>query len=151
MSDSQFSPPIPPTPKNSSQRTILSAALAAVVIAIVAVVIATRPDSNSSTESFDSSAQIEESQSGNKYDNYYQYVRNESGMANSESKAMVIEFGDYVCGLFDSGASVEQIIDEMRKYTVGSEFVSEYATAVLFGATTYLCPEYKALIKDYLG
>jgi hypothetical protein len=152
MSNEQFTPPVPPAPKNFIQKNVWLAALtvAVVVLAVAIFVTQSGSDSNSSPSS-NSSAVIEDSQSRNKYDDYYQSVLNASGMANSESKASVLEFGDFVCSLLDDGFSVGDILEEMRKYTTGSMFTSEYAAAVMLGAVTYLCPEYKVLVENYVG
>lgn len=151
MSNEQFTPPVPPAQKNT-QRNVWLAALVAAIAVLAVVIFVTQSGSDSdSSPSFNSSAVIEDSQSRNKYDDYYQSVLNASGMANSESKASVLEFGDFVCGLLDDGFSVGEILEEMRKYTTGSMFTSEYAAAVMLGAVTYLCPEYKVLVEDYVG
>lgn len=151
MSDQPFMPPVQPSKNGFLQKNVWLAALTVAVIVLAVATFVTREDSGSSAPTFDSSAPIEDSQTRNKYDDYYQYVLNSSGMANSENKASVLEFGDFVCGLLDDGFSVGDIIEEMRQYTSGSMFTSEYAAAVLLGATTYLCPEHKILVNDYLN
>jgi hypothetical protein len=151
MSNEQFTPPVPPAPKNTQRNAWLAALTAAVAVLAVVIFVTQSGSDSKSSPSFNSSAVIEDSQSQNKYDDYYQSVLNASGMANSESKASVLEFGDFVCGLLDDGFSVGEILEEMRKYTTGSMFTSEYAAAVMLGAVTYLCPEYKVLVEDYVG
>lgn len=151
MSDQQFPPPAQQTTKSVNVKTVWIAAALAAIIAAMAVVIVMGSRSDDKSADPQVITTPEESMSGTKYDDYYQYVRNKSSVANTESKATVLEFGDYVCGLLDSGYSVGEIVDEMKKYTTDSRSASEYAAAVLLGATRYICPEHYSLVEGYLG
>lgn len=151
MSDQQFPPPAQPAAKSVNVKTVWIAAALAAIIAAMAVIIVMGAQSDDKSAEPQGSVTTEESMSGTKYDDYYQYVRNKSSVANTESKATVLEFGDYVCGLLDSGYSVGEIVEEMQKYTTDSRSASEYGAAVLIGATRYICPEHSGLVEDYLG
>lgn len=86
----------------------------------------------------------------NKYDSYYAHVLNNSGRANTMTKSDVIELGDLVCGALDEGNSIRSVVNLMSSYASGTQD-SEYFASVIFGAVTYLCPEYTADMRAYLG
>jgi hypothetical protein len=86
----------------------------------------------------------------NKYDSYYEHVLNNSGQANTASKADVIEFGDLVCQSLDNGQSVAAVANVVANAS-GSTSDMELGAAVIYGAIKYLCPEYDAMLQAYLS
>ena len=85
----------------------------------------------------------------NKYDDYYAHVLKNSGQANSESKADVIEFGDLVCQSLAAGNSVQKVVALLNSYAESTSDRELYA-AVITGAIMYLCPEYNGDLQNYL-
>lgn len=85
----------------------------------------------------------------NKYDDYYAHVLKNSGQANSESKADVIEFGDLVCQSLDAGNSVQKVVALLNSYAETTSDRELYA-AVITGAIMYLCSEYNSALQNYL-
>ena len=85
----------------------------------------------------------------NKYDNYYAHVVNNSGQANTESKADVIEFGDLVCQALDNGNSVQYVVKLLNGYAKSNSDIELYA-AIITGAVMYLCSEYNGALQNYL-
>ena len=86
----------------------------------------------------------------NKYDQYMDHVLNNSGKANTWSKAQLIEFGDLVCQALDDGSSVRQVVNLMSSYAQNDSDIELFAS-VTFGAITYICPEYDSQLQAYLG
>ena len=86
----------------------------------------------------------------NKYDDYMNHVLNNSGQANSWSKADVIEFGDLVCAALDKGNSISSVVNLLQGYAKSNSDI-EFFASVAFGAITYICPEYKADLDAYLA
>ena len=86
----------------------------------------------------------------NKYDKYYEYVLNNSGQANTSSKADIIEMGDLVCGALDKGNSIDAIVRVLSRASTGQSDNELYA-AVVYAAITYLCDEYSGQLNAYLS
>lgn len=85
----------------------------------------------------------------NKYDDYYAHVLKNSGQANTEPKADVIEFGDLVCQALDAGNSVQKVVKLLNGYAESNSDIELYA-AIITGAVMYLCPEYNNDLQNYL-
>lgn len=142
-------PPLPPTPqapKKDNKTQILAASFFALAAAILVLVIVL-PSSNSDTSG---PAPVITAAPVNKYDQYYEYVLNNSGQANSTAKSKVIEFGDLVCQALDQGNSVAQVANVVSS-AVGSTSDLELGAAVIFAAVKYICPEYQAMMDAYLS
>lgn len=86
----------------------------------------------------------------NKYDAYLEHVYNNSGQANTISKASLIEYGDIVCEVLDNGNSIAWVVNYLSQRSTGSSDVDLYAS-VVYGAITYICPEYKSDLDSYLA
>ena len=86
----------------------------------------------------------------NKYDEFVTYVQNNSGAANLESRADIIDTGDLICKAGDSGKSISSITQILSDTAQTQSDVTLYAT-VMFGAITILCPEYHADLQTYLA
>ncbi len=85
----------------------------------------------------------------NKYDDYYAHVLKNSGQANTEPKADVIEFGDLVCQALDNNNSVQYVVKLLNGYAESNSDIELYA-AIITGAIMYLCPEYNTDLQNYL-
>ena len=153
MSEQQYTPPVPPAPapKKDNKVQILAASFFGLAVAVLVLAIAL-PSSNKSDNSNAVSTPVStpDVMPVNKYDSYYEYVLNESGRANSMSKSDVIKLGDLVCQAFDEGNSASAVINVMARASSDSSDV-DLAAAALWGATEYLCPEYKAMVQAYLN
>lgn len=153
MSDMNYtSPPLPPVQPPKKDNSILILAVALIAIAVIAVVtFITRTSGNDTGSNVAPTPEpVITAAPINKYDAYYEHVLNESGRANSMSKSDVIRLGDLVCEAFDEGYSAGNVVDVMAKASSDSSDV-ELAAAALWGAATYLCPEYEPMMKSYLN
>jgi hypothetical protein len=156
MSDAPLTPPTPPPSGNKSNTTVvvIVAAVTAVVITAL-IVIGVSSSSKSSTGIADEVtatvpyAPMPEP-AVNKYDQYYEHVLSNSGQANSMAKSDVIEFGDLVCQSLDKGYSIAAVVDVLSDSSTSNSDV-ELSASVVFGAITYLCPEYRSNLQTYLG
>jgi hypothetical protein len=156
MSDAPLTPPTPPPSgsKNNSTVVVIAAAVAAVVITAL-IVFGMSSSGESSTDVADTAANTTPyvptpEPVSNKYDKYYDHVLDNSGQANSMSKSDVIEFGDLVCQSLDNGNSVAAVVKILSDYSTDNSDV-ELSASVVFGAITYLCPEYRSNLQTYLG
>ena len=86
----------------------------------------------------------------NKYDAYYQHMLDNSGRANTAAKSSVIELGDLVCQSLDEGNSVAAVVKVLADASTDAADM-ELAAAAVYGAITYLCPEYAANLSAYLN
>ena len=92
---------------------------------------------------------VQEAPKANKYDLYYQHLLDNSGQAQTSSKATLIELGDLTCGALERGNSVAAVVDVLNDASSGKSDTDLYAS-VLVGAVSYLCPEYARELKAYL-
>ena len=151
-------PSVPPAqpPKKDYKLQIIAASLFALAIAILVFAIAMPSGSDSGKDrvTADTAGSTYEKPAAttpvNKYDSYYQHVLNNSGRANSMSKSDVIQLGDLVCQAFDDGNSVAAVVDVMSSVSSNSSDI-ELAAAAMWGATEYICPEYKPMMQAYLN
>lgn len=86
----------------------------------------------------------------NKYDDYVDFVRSNSGQGYTASTSEIVEAGDLVCSALDSGRSVQSVAGMMEEVANTASDIEVYA-AVLFGAVQYLCPEYYIQMSEYLA
>lgn len=153
MSDVQNTPPpAPPSPqpKKDNKLQIIAASIFALAAAILIFAITLPSDGEMTSAPDTSRAPIVTSAPINKYDSYYEHVLNNSGQANTASKADVIEFGDLVCQSLDNGQSVAAVANVVSNASSSSSDI-ELGAAVIFGAIKYLCPEYDAMLQAYLN
>lgn len=136
------------TPKQLGAAVFFIAALILLLIVIVA------PGDNSSTPiTTDAPAPVVTNPPAppvNKYDAYLEHVYNNSGQANTLSKAKLIEYGDTICQSLDSGRSIAWITSYLSSYSNGQSDVELYAS-IIYGAITYICDEYKGDLNLYLN
>lgn len=151
MSDTQYPAPEIAPPKKDNKIQILAASFFAFAIAVLAAAIVIPSSNDNSKETAATTAQVPDTTAAqtNKYDLYYQHVLNNSGQANLVSKADVIQTGDLVCQALDAGNSIADVISVVDS-TAETTSDAEYGASVIFGAVTYLCPEYDAMMRSYL-
>jgi hypothetical protein len=86
----------------------------------------------------------------NKYEAYLDHVYNNSGQANTITKASLIEYGDTICSALDNGRTIPYIVGYLSNSSSGETDAALYAS-VIFGAITYICDEYKGDLNLYLS
>ncbi len=86
----------------------------------------------------------------NKYEAYLDHVYNNSGQANTITKADLIEYGDTICSALDNGRTIPYIVGYLSNSSSGETDAALYAS-VIFGAITYICDEYKGDLNLYLS
>jgi len=149
--------PHPPSPKDKDTVTFnkknLAIAFLAVAIAILAIVIIVPGDKSSSPATTAAPIVTNPPVTAppvNKYDQYMNHVYNNSGQANTWTKAQLIEFGDLVCNALDNGTSIPRIVSLLEGYAKTNSDIELFAS-VAFGSITYICPEYKYALDEYLA
>jgi hypothetical protein len=158
MNDILLDPPSPPTPDNPKpgagmkQMGIIMGLIAIVALLIGILLASSQNDSSSSDVKPDPAPVITASPAPavNKYDAYLEHVYNNSGKANTWSKADVIEYGDLVCQSLDNGSSISRVVSVISSAS-SSTSDAELGASVVFGAITYLCDEYKLDLNSYLA
>ena len=153
----ELTPPVPPIeqPKKDANGMklmgIIMVLLAAVALLIGILIASGSNNSDSSTNT--APAPVETYAPApvvNKYDAYLDHVYNNSGQANTISKATLIEYGDTICSALDNGRSISYIVDYLSDSSSGDTDAALYAS-VIFGAITYICDEYKGDLNLYLS
>ena len=153
----KLTPPVPPIeqPKKDANGMklmgIIMVLLAAVALLIGILIASGSNNSDSSTNT--APAPVETYAPApvvNKYDAYLDHVYNNSGQANTMSKATLIEYGDTICSALDNGRSISYIVDYLSDNSSGDTDAALYAS-VIFGAITYICDEYKGDLNLYLS
>jgi len=86
----------------------------------------------------------------NKYDAYLEHVYNNSGQANSMSKAKLIEYGDIICSVLDQGKTIPWIVNYLSNGS-NTQSDNELYASIVYGAITYICDEYKYALNEYLA
>jgi hypothetical protein len=156
-----FNPPSPPlSPEKKDTVTLskknLAIAFFAAAFVLLFIVLAI-PSSNSDDKSSVATDSIPvatqppvQTSPVNKYDDYVNYVLNNSGKANTWSRADVIEFGDLVCQSLDNGNSIRSVVNLLNGYA-NSNSDAELFASVMIGSINNLCPEYKTDLNYYLN
>lgn len=150
-------PPSPPEKKDTItfNKKNLAIAFFALSFLILLIAIVVPGDKSSSPDTTPAPAPIVTnppitSPPANKYDKYMDHVLQNSGKANTWSKADVIEFGDLVCQAMDKGNDIRQVVNLLESYAKTDSDV-EFFASVVFGAITYICPEYTYAMNEYLA
>lgn len=86
----------------------------------------------------------------NKYDQYLEHVYNNSGQANTMSKADLIELGDLICQRLDEGNSIRTIVSVVSN-AASTNSDMELGAAAIYGAVHYICSEYISDLNAYLN
>jgi hypothetical protein len=85
----------------------------------------------------------------NKYDDYLYFLYNKSAQSREWSEARLLELGSVVCDSFESGATLDSVIQVFADNADGSYDTEFYAT-VMAGAVSYLCPEFEAYVNSQI-
>lgn len=88
--------------------------------------------------------------SSNKYEKYVEFVKSNSGQANSYTDSQLIETGDLVCNALDAGNQMSRITDILQNNAQNQSDLELYA-AVMYGAIQHICPEYMDALRSYLN
>lgn len=154
MTDIIFDPPPAPTPDPKKGITInpkYATAFALVAFVLFIVVLAIPGDKQNTVPTTVAPVQTyAPAPAVNKYDAYLEHMYNNSGQANTISKADLIEYGDLVCGALDSGRTIPWIVNYLSSNASGQSDVELFASLV-YGSITYICDEYKGDLNLYLS
>jgi hypothetical protein len=150
-------PSLPPlVPNNNKNFTSKQLAIAMFIFAsfalLIGVIIAPSDKASITKDTVASSPSytIPSSPPVNKYDDYVNYVLNNSGQANTWSKADVIRFGDLVCQALDNNNPIRSVVTLLEGYSK-SVSDAELFASVMIGSINNLCPEYKSDLSYYLN
>lgn len=157
MNDVLLDPPPAPQPEKKDTLTFNKKNLAiaflavSIFILILAIVI---PGSNSSSPATNNTpAPVITAAPApvvNKYDAYLEHMYNNSGQANTITKAELIKYGDLVCNALDSGRTIPWIVNYLSTNAADQSDLELFASLV-YGSITYICNEYKADLSAYLA
>lgn len=86
----------------------------------------------------------------NKYDQYIDFVLDNSGQAREWSDSDLIETATLVCNAFDNGASLDSIVTVFSDNSTGT-YDDELFAAIIGGAVTYICPEWQDYVNSQLS
>jgi hypothetical protein len=156
MNDILLDPPSAPTPQPKKNITInpkYALAFAIAAFAFLMLVIAAPSDKEATPATTVAPVQTfapTPVPSVNKYDAYLEHVYNNSGQANTMTKAKLIEYGDIICNALDSGRTIPWITDYLSNASSGQSDVELYAS-IIYGSITYICDEYKGDLNLYLN
>lgn len=84
-----------------------------------------------------------------KFDLYLDEVYGFSAQAREWSEAELLEFGTIVCEAFDNGATLNQIVGVMEKYSTGL-YDNELFAGVIYASVMHLCPKYFSSVQSQL-
>jgi len=158
MTDSTNTPPPLPQPEKKDTLTVNKKNLAIAFLAvalfflfIVVLIPGDNKDTSTNTPApVATDAPAPQAPPVNKYDDYMNYVLNNSGQANTWSKADVIEFGDLVCQALDKGNTIRSVVNLLNGYAKTSSDV-EFFASVMLASIKHLCPEYQTDLDYYLN
>ena len=156
MSDAPLTPPTPPPSggKNNTNIVVIAVAVAAVVITAL-IVFGLSSSGKSSTDVADTTVNTvpyvtTPEPASTKYDKYYGHVLNNSSQANTMDKADILSYGDTICSALNKCQSIPKIVRFLSDRSTGETDSALYAS-VIFGAITYICPEYQSDLETYLA
>jgi hypothetical protein len=156
MNDVLFDPPPAPTPEPKKGITInpkYALAFAIAAFAFLMLVIVAPGDSETTPATTVAPAPVVTAPPAppvNKYDAYLEHVYNNSGQANTMTKAKLIEYGDIICNALDSGRTIPWITNYLSENSSGQSDIELYAS-IVYGSITYICDEYKGDLNLYLN
>ena len=156
MNDVIFDPPPAPTPEPKKGITInpkYAVAFAVAAFAFLMLVIIAPGDKEVAPTATAAPAPVQTyapAPAVNKYDAYLEHVYNNSGQANSMTRAKLIEYGDIICEALDRGNSIAWIVNYLSNGSSGQSDNELYAS-IIYGAITYICDEYKGDLNLYLN
>ncbi|MEY4332679.1 MAG: hypothetical protein RLZZ196_1417 [Bacteroidota bacterium] len=157
MNDILLDPPPAPQPEKKDTFTInkknFAIAFLVAAIAILIIVIAASGSNNSSPATTAAPIVTDPPVTAapvNKYDAYLEHVYNNSGQANTMSKAKLIEYGDIICSVLDQGKTIPWIVNYLSNGS-NTQSDNELYASIVYGAITYICDEYKYALNEYLA
>lgn len=86
----------------------------------------------------------------NKFDQYLEMLYNESAQARSWTESDLLELGTTVCEVFDTGGTIEGVIEIFSNNSTGA-YDDELYSAVIAGSVLFLCPEWAAYVQSQLN
>lgn len=149
---SDFTPPTPPNSIQNNQKFqkfALIFFLVAVFILIAAIIIP-GDNTNSSPDTTQAPATTQYVAPVNKYEEFYDYVINNSGKAYVYTKGEIIEFGELVCSALDSGKTIDQVVIVLETSANDMNDVRLFA-AIVYSAINNICTEYIPELNVYLN
>lgn len=84
-----------------------------------------------------------------KYDEYLNFIYNDSAQAREWEESRILELGSIVCDSFAAGATLDSVIDVFAANASGS-YDTEFYASVMVGSVTFLCPEYESYVNAQL-
>ena len=156
MTDENFNPPQPPTSEPKKGFTInpkYAAAFAIAAFVLLFIVLLAPGDKQATPTTTPAPVQTfapTPVPSVNKYDAYLEHVYNNSGQANTMTKAKLIEYGDIICNALDTGRTIPWITNYLSENSSGQSDIELYAS-IIYGSITYICDEYKGDLNLYLN
>ena len=158
MNDILLDPPPAPQPEKKDTVTFnkknLAIAFLAVtlIILLIAIIVPGNKQSSPATTAAPviTNPSVTPPPAINKYDQYLEHVYNNSGQANSMTKAKLIEYGDIICAALDQGRSVAWIVNYLANGSTNQSDMELYA-AIVYGAIHYICSEYTGDLNLYLN
>ena len=84
-----------------------------------------------------------------KYDEYLNFIYNDSAQAREWEESRILELGSIVCDSFASGATLDSVIDVFAANANGS-YDTEFYASVMVASVTFLCPEYESYVNAQL-
>lgn len=84
-----------------------------------------------------------------KYDEYLNFIYNDSAQAREWEESRILELGSIVCDSFAAGATLDSVIDVFAANANGS-YDTEFYASVMVGSVTFLCPEYEAYVNSQI-
>ncbi len=150
----ELTPPLPnmdsPRSTNGMKQMGIIMILLAAVALLIGILIASRDNSSAPAATNAPVQTYAPAPVVNKYEAYLDHVYNNSGQANTITKASLIEYGDTICSALDNGRTIPYIVDYLSNSSSSETDAALYAS-VIFGAITYICDEYKGDLNLYLS
>jgi hypothetical protein len=84
-----------------------------------------------------------------KYDQYLNALYNGSAQSREWSEARLLELGSIVCDSFESGATLDAVIQVFANNADGS-YDTEFYAVVMTSAVSFLCPEFEAYVNSQI-
>ena len=84
-----------------------------------------------------------------KYDEYLNFIYNDSAQAREWEESRILELGSIVCDSFAAGATLDSVIDVFAANANGS-YDTEFYASVMVASVTFLCPEYESYVNAQL-
>lgn len=84
-----------------------------------------------------------------KYDEYLNFIYNDSAQAREWEESRILELGSIVCDSFAAGATLDSVIDVFADNANGS-YDTEFYASVMVASVTFLCPEYESYVNAQL-